>query len=219
VSESVDRENIQNRLRVSLFQIRNKCLSRDRGFNSTYQHGLDWKLQIFSYHTDEVRSVREKLLTPKTQVEWLEAFFLQDAHLIAAMQALHSMTDILAQVLNVALAHKPLKEEQVCFRKIPDLFYENNSLVEKAVALQDMYEYLYVEGFTNITKHRRLLSTRHLDKFSYIPQEESDIYIVEFDYKKTHFDSTTVDEVLDNFAKKILDSICEILEITDSRIT
>lgn len=96
-----------------------------------------------------------------------EAVFIYEANTEACIQALHSLGDILAQIINVTVLpkQKQLSEKEVSLYSIykrmknvqpttiaPDVVYEIHKL-----DTSDTYQ--YINAFCNMIKHRRLLST------------------------------------------------------------
>lgn len=148
-----------------------------------------WKLFIAQYHADESKGLIRKLISHSSKEEYVEAtklileqalgtdkgrefdlaLFQAEAHMIAYAQSLHSLADILAQIIYYSLnldknLRKPIRERyrylstvNKAIKNIPQfnkLYLEVNSLLSS-----DKFSYL--NSYVNTTKHRSLIPTTY----------------------------------------------------------
>jgi hypothetical protein len=110
----------------------------------------DADLHTTSYRI-EIRGGDEDLHTT-----WFES----ESYIEAALQALHSMADVLAQIINVVVLGGRFSEADVTMRKVRQQL--GNLAPDVAASIQqliDSEEFKYTNGFVNTIKHRRLLDT------------------------------------------------------------
>ena len=91
-----------------------------------------------------------------------EAILIAEAHAIAAAQALHSVTDILANVVYIALQLDKvafIPERDRSLSRVAEVMRPTDE--EHATRLERLkstYEFRYLSAYVNTTKHRRLVS-------------------------------------------------------------
>jgi hypothetical protein len=139
---------------------------------------------------------------------------------------LHSLADVFAQVIN-EIVLKPLlpdteyfSSEKVDLNKIKEklagLSLEPtkkryiDEIIKNVKNLSDSSEFLYVSGFVNTIKHRRLLNTVfHLkvDRGSLI---DLGFKLEAFDYKGSHYPETPCRSVVMDYRKNLIDYIFDI---------
>lgn len=179
---------------------------------------VSWKLMLAQYHADEskklyrsylseesvegtveelVQVVGQVLMAASGSVEadkFKEARILSEAHLIAYAQSLHSIADILAQViyLGINLESKLTEPIPADNRK---LYNVNEGMRKEKIALgvvkavdafKQSPKFLYLQAYVNTTKHYSLVDVTHqISLKSSIPRYG--IQILPFEYKGHSF--------------------------------
>lgn len=131
--------------------------------------------------------------------EWINSTYKSESFAEASLQALHSMADVLAQIINNAVLPKPLPESEVSLhgiRKILNSVDLTDDLASTIEQLYDSYEFKYLNGFVNTIKHRRLLHTNfRVVAGSDIGYKEG-LQFQEFDYNNSHFQDMWLSDIL-----------------------
>jgi hypothetical protein len=142
---------------------------------------VSWKLGLAQYHASQaitaiprvVRNAPDKataagvlMMTSMSGHKEAEAFeaamLIAEAHTIAAAQALHSVMDIFANVVYIALrlnAVKSIPERRRSLYTVAEIL-KDDKLGAMLSSVLNSAEFRYLSAYVNTTKHRRLLSHR-----------------------------------------------------------
>ncbi|HKZ82296.1 MAG TPA: hypothetical protein VJ793_01410 [Anaerolineae bacterium] len=109
----------------NLEELRNLCAAKGLPDSTVYQNALYWKLQRADFHKKQSETIWSNLFSAHQELqiygeEWIQAQFAYESHVEAAMQSLHSMADILAQIINQAILNGALLEDEVSFSGVLD---------------------------------------------------------------------------------------------------
>jgi len=173
-----------------------------------------WKLMLAQYHAEESKRLyrsylKEGPLDEAVQVinqvflaasgseeaiDFTKARILSEAHVIAYAQSLHSIADILAQVIYFGLdlekrLPKPIPVQLVNLHRVCNKMIEEGlarSVTDAIDIFRQSPEFLYLQAYINITKHRSLVDTTHSVSFeSDVPRYG--VKILSFEYKGSSF--------------------------------
>jgi hypothetical protein len=161
----------------------------------TYCDSVYRKLQIAEYHRDEARRAWKSLhkngfRAPSPQ--YSEFYLAYEANFYAYCQSLHSILDISAQMVNVAvLGASSLDEYDVSFtrvlEKVKGLLGSPpctlDRVIERLEVLKKLEEFRNLEAFVNTIKHRNLLDSQFLVVFNPQIGYKRGIQIMHFEYK------------------------------------
>jgi hypothetical protein len=163
---------------------------------------------------------------PKTQLE-------VEIYIESIASNLHSLADVLAQIIN-EIVLKPLLpcDEHISSEKVdlnqvktkldkvktklvaltPDSakYRDISQIIDSIGNLSKSWEFLYISGFVNTIKHRRLLNTTfHLkvDRGSLI---DLGFKLDKFDYKGTPFPEMSCRSIVIDYREKLIDFIFDI---------
>jgi hypothetical protein len=171
---------------------------------------VSWKLMLAQYHAEESKRLYRNYLTGEpineliqvvNQVlpaasgsekasKFVEARVLSEAHVIAYAQSLHSVADILAQVIYLGLnlercLPEPIPAHSRGLHSVCNSMLRESLALEVADAINTFRQsprFLYLQAYVNTTKHRSLVDVTHSISF-----ESSDprygIKILPFEYK------------------------------------
>lgn len=164
----------------------------------------DWKIAIANYHIAEARSrfsdffdgTGNKMVqvfkyisgTDDRAQQFNVARVEHEAHLIAAAQAVHSIADIIAQVIDVLGFFSPFGREKVSFWRVLERLPET----ELKVAMTEVSrckEFEYLNAFVNVTKHRSIVFSRYVADLSEPSAFKHGVKYKSFSYGGREFDA------------------------------
>lgn len=202
-------------------ELRKLCQKRGVRCSIAYQNALQWKLWRADYHAERAQAVwseLDQLVEVKGPIvvggqDWSETEFASTAETEAAAQALHSMADILAQIINEAVLKRPLSGAQVTlFNVCKNLKNQKNasSVASRIEALQASKEFDYLHAFVNTIKHRRLLDTEWRAEYGEGARDERGIRFKAFTYKGKSYSTIWASDILNDYKNKVVDLICAV---------
>lgn len=202
----------------SFEELRNLCTNKGLPDSKIYQEALLWKQQRASYHAEQYDEIWRELFSSSTEIQvggqdWNKAQFASEAHVEAAAQVLHSMADILAQIINKAVLCDDLREDDVSLSSvIPKL--RGKSKAHKIVAaidkLQNSTEFRYISAFVNTIKHRRLLDRIYHAEYGENKRNEKAVCFRKFEYKGNCYGFTWATDIIGPYKSRIFELISEI---------
>ena len=199
-------------------------LSRVEVYNIT----LDWKIKRAQYHADKVdeywkdvlkRALRSGMHTVTSRQSNIQIMYFSAFEMEAMIQTLHSLGDVLAQMVNAALPENHrLTENKVNLKSMLSKVPENSRL---SVSLQNLLsspEYKYIAAFCNTIKHRNLVDVDYYSYRDMIKREEQQGFrFQEFSYNSVSFKATLFDEIKNNYRNDFLDKIRRVgIELNNS---
>lgn len=147
-------------------EFRELCADRRIPDTEVYQNTLvlkAWRAHNFGERSLEVwRNLFSRNLTVGDE-DWNKTWFESESYAEAALQALHSMADVMAQIINVAVLNGHFSEAKVTLRWVQREITNRRIAPDVATAIQqliDSDEFSYTNAFVNTIKHRRLLDTQ-----------------------------------------------------------
>lgn len=195
---------------------------------------LMWKLNIVRYHSDKSKEAISNLkeIDPSEIVglifeqasgsekgrDFFKMQFSSEANLIACAQSLHSMADILGQVIYLALnldraLPKPINQRSRYLgvineeMKKTDIAPKLTATVEKFLCSN---EFRFVSDYVNVTKHRSLVPATYSVSCTEMPLHG--LKMSAFKYKDREYEARWSNDLLDRDVKVILEMIIEIGE-------
>ena len=197
------------------------CHNANISYPRDYVKSLLKKKRFIDYHAemstkvweDLFRAYNGKSLSPNDE-KWIEAEVKSEANAIALMYHLHSLADIMAQIINRVVIGNQLRERDVSIytvkKKIEKEDDKNKKRLLKRIEelLNNMY-FKYVSAFVNITKHRYMIDTKYwmeLKKGNYT----QGLRFKRFNYNGIHYPKTWIKEIATTFREGILNCIINI---------
>jgi len=202
-------------------ELRGLCRKRGIADSTVYQNALQWKLWRANYHAERAQAVWSELdqigrAKGSIQVDgqdWQKAEFASTAETEAATQALHSMADVLAQIVNKALLKTPLSEVQVSLGKVCEMLKKRNCapiVVSKIESLENSKEFRYLNAFVNTLKHQHLLDRDWKAEAGEGTRNEEGIRFKAFTYKGRSYSTVWASDILYAYKKRMADLICAV---------
>ncbi|MCG6134320.1 MAG: hypothetical protein MET45_06610 [Nostoc sp. LLA-1] len=171
------------------------CDSKGLPDSSAYCKALFWKYSKALLLTDKSRETLELFWNhyqgiDNSDPESVEAFrkaqLEAETYLEAALQNLHSITDILCQIINIVLLQSTLHEANVRVKTVTQEL-KKREIIKVQTALENLEnscEFKYVAAFVNTIKHRRLLDYDYHGEFGKNKENTMDIRFQAFTYDK-----------------------------------
>jgi len=192
------------------------CSQRGIPSPTTYQTSLQWRFWRASFHAKRAHAVWEELFgQPFTlgDERFNRAAFSFEADVEACIQALHSMADMLAQIINVVILGGHFQEHQVSLWKVTDRLEKMG--IAPQVALQarkllDSPEFGYVDAFSNTIKHRRLVFTKFQAEYGGNYRNEAGLLFKAFEYKGESHPETWGNDILDNYRHRFFELVNDV---------
>ncbi|AFY43950.1 hypothetical protein [Nostoc sp. PCC 7107] len=207
-------------------------ISRSKGLpdSSVYCKALFYKYSKALILTDKYKETWKNFWASYSQISneqpYLNAFIQaqleSETYIEASLQNLHSIADILCQIINVVLFRSTLHEAKVDVRTtIQEL--NNRNLDRVKIALENLcnsHEFKYISAFVNTIKHRRLLDTDYHGEFGLGMANNMDIRFEAFTYDKPNkpiesypviLASTIIEEYMPNI-QALIDSLGMAIE-------
>jgi len=202
-------------------ELRTLCHRHALPDSTTYQNALQWKLQRADYHAEsaqEAWSEIDRIAEEKGRIqvggkEWMAAEFAVTAETEAAAQVLHSMLDVLSQIVNLTLLQPPLSEAEASLHKVIRKLGEQNRAPQVATeleSLRDCYAAEYLDAFVNTIKHRHLLDTDFRAEFGEGTRNEQGVRFKAFTRNGTPYPVVWASEILDRYRQNITEGICAV---------
>ncbi|RII31239.1 MAG: hypothetical protein CXR30_00015 [Geobacter sp.] len=193
---------------------------------------LMWKLNIVRYHSDKSKEaisdlqeidpteiiglIFEQATGSEKGKEFFKMQFASEANLIACAQSLHSMSDILGQVVYVSLnldkaLPKPINQRRRYLGVINDEM-KKAALAPELTAKIDKFlsskQFVFVSDYVNVTKHRSLVPAAY--SVSFAEKSLHGLKLSAFRYDEREYEATWSNDFLDSDVKSLLEMIVEI---------
>jgi len=199
-------------------ELNNLCAKENIPDSRIYQKALIWKKELALFHSKQANDVWNSLFSKHKKLtvgekEWQDTHLASEAHVIAAAQALHSMGDILGQIINQVLLAGVLSEDNVTLNKVLTRLtsrWSASNIVAKVHILKNSSEFKYISAFVNITKHRRILETDFHAEGGMDTRNDQGIRFRQFNYGRNQFPIVWAKDIVGPYKNKIFHYICNI---------
>lgn len=191
-------------------EFRNLCVRKNLPDSSIYQRALFFKEIRALLLAKESQLVWERLYVGDKVIrgpEKMETRLKSEAFVEAAALAMHSMADIMAQIINLTLFRCSSEEGDVTFNRVHCRLCKEDIAPAVATAmkkLRDSDEFKYVDAFVNTIKHRRLIFV------TYDITRNERMKFKAFLYRNKNFADTWAVDIIDSYIPRIIDLICDI---------
>jgi hypothetical protein len=185
---------------------------------SVYQNTIHWKIIRTNYHAELCEEIWTTLISSSEKItlngyKWNKAQISVEANVEATAQVLHSMADIVAQIINKVILEGKNEDDITLGKVFIELNkYANTKEITTAIKkLNNSPEFEYMNAFVNTIKHRRLLDTTYyLLREGHIPNMTKGICFQEFEYKGKKYEKQFADYIIVNSKNEIIDLILGI---------
>ena len=189
----------------NLEEFRNLCNNHGIPDTKIYQDALylkSWRANNFG---SKALDVWGHLFSTSQEIvagdkEWNETQFNSESYIEAALQASHSLADIIAQIINVAILGSHFTDKaDVDIKKV---YRELNcrgvvtDITRAVQVLLDSPEYRYINGFVNTIKHRNLIYTDFHIEFGVRARNEQGMRFKSFTYNGVEFPITWASDIV-----------------------
>lgn len=175
-----------------------------------YMDSFDWKSKAALYHVNTANEVFSKysgrkdedvietmhrLFSEGFDVEFETALRIREFSLVAAATTVHTLPEVLAQVITVSINPEIKDVHSVSFNRVVKRM-ENPEYKSKLEALQASFEYQYIHALTNTIKHISLVKPKYNVGF-----DEQNFHGVVFDsftFKGKYFESIRDEKLIEH---------------------
>ncbi len=189
---------------------------------STYGTSLDWRYHRAKFHAEQAHNIWKDLVSQSFSFgdeRYNEAEFSYEAYVEACVQSLHSMADILGQIINIVLLGGHFSEDNASLKKVAGYIKKGGiapNVLTNLKELLDSKEFRYIEAFCNTIKHRRLIKTQFRAEYGGDYRNEEGLVFEEFNYKAVTYPKTWAKDIIDKYREKVFNMVVEVgLKIND----
>jgi len=200
----------------SFEELNKLCERKGISHAKVYQNALAWRWKRADYHAEIASRVWSDLFKESfsfVDQRCYEAIFSYEAQVESCLLALHSLGDILSQIINVLVLGSRLTEDSVSIKKVVDMMEKKGAAPDVARTARQLLDdkvFNYVEAFCNTIKHRRLLKTNFRAEYGENARNESGLLFEGFVFKGNAYPETWGSEILKKHRFHVLDLITEI---------
>lgn len=197
-------------------ELRKLCEEKGIPDTKIYQNSLDWRRKRADYHADMASKVWSDLF--KESFSFVDqrchkAIFSYEAQVEACVQALHSLADILAQIINVVVLGSGLQEHCVSIKGVVKIMEKGGIAPDVAKSTRQLLDdklFNYIEAFCNTIKHRRLIKTDFRAEYGENARNENGLRFEQFIFKGSTYPQTWGSDILKKHRFHLFELIIEI---------
>lgn len=198
------------------------CSQRGIPAPTIYQTSLQWRFWRASFHAERAQEVWKELFSQTFTLgdeTFNRAAFSFEADVEACVQALHSMADILAQIINAVILGGHFQEHQVSLWRVTERLEKTgiaSQVAGQARKLLGSYEFSYLDAFCNTIKHRRLVFTEFRAEYGGNYRNEAGLLFRAFNYKVASYPETWGKDILEDYRHQLFEHVNNVgLSIND----
>jgi hypothetical protein len=195
------------------------CRLKSKRDPTIYIKTLTWRKDLANFHREEAEKAWSSLLRSSNPDDAfiINSLISYEANLVACIQSLHSMADILDQIICITLSedpHKPHKEGMVndrCVSQKLKKFRDNaciKQIEDSRKELRKSDEFSYINAFCNTFKHRRLINIK-AHSGNILIQEMNPI-VDHFDYNDKNYPAKLGSEIFEKYSIQIYRLIIKV---------
>ena len=141
------------------------CEQKGRGNPTVYIQTMSWRQNHANFHRMEAEKAWSRLygLSNPDNKFIGDVLISYEANLVACILALHSMADILDQIVNITILEPPLPEGNIRDRNITprlEKCLNIKQISDSRKKLRGNKVFDYINAFCNTIKHRRLMNIK-----------------------------------------------------------
>lgn len=201
----------------SFEELRELC--REKGLSeeiiskfSKFATSLDWRYARAKFHGEQADKIWKDLFAQSFTFgdeKYSVAEFSYEAYVEACIQSLHSMGDILGQIINIILLGEHFSEDQVSLYKVTEFMINNGiapDIIDEINKLICSDEFCYVDAFCNTIKHRRIIKSQFNNEYK-DKYYKLGLVFNEFHYRNRAYPETWGDDIIEKFRKHIISKV------------
>jgi len=192
------------------------CQQKNIPESIVYQKSLEWRWRRADFHAEKAKEIWAELFSKPVITQdsrFNEAVFSYEAHVEACIQSLHSMADMLAQIINVVILKNQFMEDGVYFKTLIGEMEKNGiaPLVTNYMKKLLNHEvFQYIDAFCNTIKHRRLINSKFRAEYGKDYRNESGIKFLQFNYKSKTYPETWGNDILEQYRFQMRELVTEV---------
>tara|TARA_Y100000296_G_C5159014_1_gene250785 strand:- start:963 stop:1631 length:669 start_codon:yes stop_codon:yes gene_type:complete len=170
---------------------------------------FDWKNKASLYHINtanevflnysgkddqDVMDMMHRILSNEVDEEFEKAKRIREFSLVAAATSVHTLPELLAQIISVTLNPEIKDVHSISFNRVIKKIKETKYKV-KLESLQNSEEYKYINAFANTVKHITLVKPKYTVGFD--PENYHGIVFDRFQFKGTPFKATRDEKLIE----------------------
>lgn len=143
----------------------------------------------------------------------LDAETKSEFEFIAALQAIHPLSDLIAQIVNVVILNSSLQIHQVTLNKVKDRLPDQDeytAISESINALITSEEFKFIDAFVNTIKHRHIIETENHGDFGPGSANRVGLKTLAFTRNGHIFEAVWIKDVLETYLEKVIELIGKI---------
>jgi hypothetical protein len=189
-------------------ELKDLCEGKNRAYPYEYIESLYWKRQLAEIHAEEAKRVWKELFdSPPFSIgdeKYSKAHLIYAANIECCAHCLHSMVDLLMQIINSTVLNGEYKEGDVKFWDIYNsIKNKDNEIYRKIRNPLDLLvkdeAFNYLSAFNNINKHRKLIKSDFHAEYGENCRNEHDIVFREFTYNSKEYPRTWGGDIIEDF--------------------
>ena len=145
-----------------------------------------------------------------------------EMYMEAALQNIHSILDVLNQIINLLLLDSELTSKNVTYNNVKKGLSDRNinNIKEALKNLYECQEFTYIADFVNTIKHRHLIDTDYKLEIGLYTKNTMGVHFVQFSYDSRNHKDYFAKEIINNYTEVIGPLISKVgkeIEISLSR--
>jgi hypothetical protein len=188
------------------------CKLKSKSDPTIYIQTLVRRQTLANFHREEAEKAWSSMLRSSNPDDTLigNSLISYEANLVACIQSLHSMADILDQIICITLAedlYEPHKEDVVNGRSVSqklknfEITHVLNGSKILAMNFTNSDEFSYINAFCNTIKHRRLIDFKAHSENILIQEMKPKVDL--FDYKNKNYPAKLGSEIFEKYSIQI----------------
>lgn len=200
----------------SFEELRDMCRKKGIPDSVIYQNSLGRYWRQAGFHAEKAQEVWKALFGSSFTLgdkRFNEAVFSYEAYVEACVRALHSMADILAQIINVVILRNRFPEHRVSAKKITEFMEKHGTAPQVTKRMREFIDsdvFRYIDAFCNTIKHRRLIKTHMRMEYGGDYRNETGIKFKQFHFKGVAYPETWGSDILKKYRNQIRDLVNNI---------
>lgn len=189
---------------------------------STYANSLNLRSKRAKFHAEQAHNIWKDLFGQSFSLgdeKYNKAEFSYETYVEACVYSLHSMADILGQIINIVILEGYFSEDNSSLKRVAAYIEKTGIAPNILVGLKKLInsnEFNYCEAFCNTIKHRKLIKSAFRAQYGGDYRNEEGLVFITFNYKDVTYPKTWAKDIIDKYREKIFNLVVEVgLKIND----